>query len=360
MPICDRSRIRPDVLGLMRARMKEQMKGVFEFLKAKEDWGVDFQALYQKMTGGNELLFKRKGGQTIDDLRGYIGKDEMLFLAKASRSGFDYAANSEQKRHPLPTNVRVEPISAGGVSAEWQTIPDATEDRVLLYVHGAGFIMGSANSFRGLTFKLGELTKMRVLSLNYRLAPEHSYPAQLEDCSAAYRWLLSTGIKPGDVVIAGDSAGGNLALEMLLKSRSDGVPLPAGAVCLSPLVDCGMRASDDPFWENAATDPVLAETGIFYWMAAYLGEADPGDPLVSPIYAELGDLPPLLVQASTCEMLFNDSKRLVDKARAAGTNATLQSWDDMMHAFQYFGLHDLPEAGEALDNIAKFVKNLFK
>lgn len=363
MPICDRSRIRPDVLKLMDSIQKMQMSGVLEFLKAKENRGVNFQALYQKLMKGNELFFKRKGEQTMQDLSSYFTKDEMLFLAKVFRYSFEYVSNIEQKRYPIPENVKVEQTDAGGVPAEWQIAPSATKDRVLLYLHGGGFIMGSPNSHRALTVTLGQLTKMRVLSLNYRLAPEHTYPAQLKDCTAAYRWLLSKGINPKKIVIAGDSAGGCLTLTTLVKLRDDKIPLPVGAVCLSPATDMWLSRNDSlarQFWENAATDPILADAGLFWWIPSYLGGADPSDPLVSPIYADLKGLPPLLVQASNSEMLFSGCKGVVDRAKAAGVNATLQTWDNMVHVFQGFGLHELPEAKEAVNKIAEFTQRLFK
>nr|MDO8079407.1 alpha/beta hydrolase [Candidatus Freyarchaeota archaeon] len=358
MPICNRSKIRPDVLKLMDDLLKEQMNGVMEFLSAKENQGFDFGTLYQRLISGNEQFFKKKREGTIDELYGYFKEEEMLFLAKVFRHAFEYAANIEQKKYPIPKNVKVEPINAGGISAEWQTVPGAMKDRVLFYIHGGGMVLGSTNSHRVFTTTLGQLTKMCVLSVNYRLAPEHPYPAPLEDCTAAYKWLLSTGIKPKNIVIAGDSAGGNLTLTTLVKLRNDGIPLPAGAVCLSPSTD--YTGSNDAFWENAETDPVLADIGLFWWIPAYLGGADPSDPLVSPLHADLKGLPPLLIQASTCEMLFGDSKSFADRARAAGVKATLQIWDGMVHVFQSFGLHDLPEAKEAVDKIVKFVQKLFK
>jgi acetyl esterase/lipase len=347
----------------MDANLKEQSIGIGEFLKAKECQGVNFPAMYQRLMKGNELFFKRRGNQTIYDMASIFKKTEMLFLAKLFRYGFEYLANVEQKRYPVPKDVRVEQIDAGGVPAEWQTVPDATKDRVLLYIHGGGFVMGSPNSHRLFTITLGELTRMRVLSLNYRLAPEYPYPAPLEDCVAAYRWLLSTGIKPKDTVIAGDSAGGTLTLTTLVKCRDEGVPLSAGAVCLSPTTDftlCRSDPSAKSYWENAATDPVLADIGLFWWILAYLGGAYSTDPLLSPIYANLKGLPPLLVQASTCEMLYSGCKDLVDLAKKAGVNATLQTWKDMVHVFQAFGLHDLPEAKEAINKIAEFIQGLFK
>jgi len=149
--------------------------------------------------------------------------------------------------------------------------------------------MGSPSTHRLLTVALGEAARMSVLSVDYRLAPEHPYPASLQDCTAAYSWLLSAGIASKNIVIAGDSAGGNLTLTTLIKLRDSGIPLPAGAVCLSPPTD---MVADESFFENAETDPVLADVGLFWWVPAYRAGADPRDPLVSPIYADLRGLPP--------------------------------------------------------------------
>jgi acetyl esterase/lipase len=359
MPICNREKVRPDVLKVWDNMLHDQSKGVLEFLQSKENQKYDFLALYKRAMIGNEQFFQKlEKREALDELYDLFTREELIFLAKVYRYGFDYMANIEQKKYPIPKNVKVEPIDADGVPAEWQTAPGAMKDRVILYIHGGGMIMGSVNSHREFTTTLGQLTKMRVLSIDYRLAAEHQYPDQLEDCIAAYDWLLSKGIKPKNIVIAGDSAGGNLTLTTLLKLRNDGIPLPAGAVCLAPLTD--WSGSQDSFWKNAETDPVLADVGAFWWGVAYLGEADPSDPLVSPLFADLKGLPPLLLQASTCEMLFDGCKDLVDRAKAAGVNATLQTWDDMSHDFQIFGLHDLPEAKEAIDKIVKFVQKLFK
>ncbi|MHA1362961.1 MAG: alpha/beta hydrolase [Candidatus Freyarchaeota archaeon] len=358
MPILNRSKIRPDVLRLMDELLKEQMNGVLEFLKAEENQGVDFQSLWQKVMEGNEHFFKKGGELNIDELYDYLTKDEMLFLARLLRFAFEHVANVDQERHPIPENVKVEKVDAGGVPAEWQTVPGAKEDRVLMYIHGGGMVLGSPNTHRLLTVTLGQVTGMRVLSVDYRLAPEHPYPAQLEDCVTAYRWLLSTGIKPENIVIAGDSAGGNLTLTTLLKLRDEGVPLPAGGVCLSPATD--WTGTDETFFKNAETDPVLADIGLFWWVPAYLAGADPSDPLISPLFADLKGLPPLLIQASTCEMLFGGCERFVERAKAAGVDATLETWDDMPHVFQSFGLYELPEAKEAIAKIGEFVQKLFK
>lgn len=352
----DRSRIRPDVLKIMDELLKYQMQGVFEFLEREENQGVDFQALWDKVMGLNDLHFKER--RKTEDLYGLLTDREIHVLAGLLRFSFEYAVNIEQKRFPLPEDVETRIVDAGGVPAEWQTVPGARRDRVLLYLHGGGFIMGSPNSHRLLTVELGEATKIRVLSVDYRLAPEHPYPAPLEDCVTVYNWLLSTGIAPKNIVIAGDSAGGNLTLTTLLRLRDDGTPLPAGAVCLSPGTD--LAGVDESFFENAETDPILADIGLFWWIPAYLAGADPSDPLVSPIYADLRGLPPLLIHVSTCEMLYSASTRLAERAKAAGVDVTLETWDDMPHVWHAFGLHDLTESKEAIARIGEFVKRLFK
>jgi acetyl esterase/lipase len=334
------------------------MNGVMAFLGTKEGQQFDFGSLYYRVISGNEEFFKRKKEGTIDELYGYFKKEEMIYLAKVFRHAFEHNSNVEQKRYPIPKDIKVEKTNAGGVPAEWQTAPNAIKDRVILYLHGGGMVLGSPNSHRVFTTTLGQLTKMRVLSLDYRLAPEHPHPAQLQDCVTAYKWLLSTGIKPKNIVIAGDSAGGGLTLSTLVKVRDDKVPLPAGAVCLSPAAD--WSGSSNIFWENAETDPVLADIGIFWWIPSFLGGANPTDPLVSPLFADLKGLPPILVQASTTEMLYGAAKDFVEKAKAAGVNVTFQTWKDMPHVFQSFGLHDLPEAKEAIDKIVDFIQKLFK
>ena len=186
--------------------------------------------------------------------------------------------------------------------------------------------------------------------------PEHPYPAAVEDCASMYNWLLSNGIKPEDIIIAGDSAGGNLALATLIKLRNDGIPLPAGAILISPATDNSF--ADESYFKNGETDPILADLGVYWWISAYLAGANPRDPLISPLYADLKGLPPLLLQASTCEMLYSDSKRFFERAKEAGVDVKLQTWDDMVHVFQGFGLNDLAEAKEAIKNIGEFVRNI--
>ncbi len=348
MTILNRSKIRPDVLKIMDAYLGIQQQVITKFLKKEENKGVDFQALWQKVMEGNERFFKG------ENMNGFLTMHEQLFLARFHRFGIEYGADLVQERNPIPKDVKIKIIDVNGVPAEWQIVPSAVEERILLYLHGGGYIIGSPNDHRLLTVQLGRATKMRVLSVDYRLAPEYPHPAPLEDSITVYKWLLSKNIKPENIIIAGDSAGGNLALVTLIKLRDDEISLPAGAFCLSPVtdyVDIG-----ESFFKNAETDVFLADAGLFWWTEAHLAGADTRDPLVSPLFADLKGLPHLLIQASTSEMLYDDSRLFVERAKAAGVDATLEVWDDMMHVFQAFGL---PESKEAIANISKFVQRLF-
>ncbi len=354
MPILNREKIRPDVLKWLDEGQKIQMRGISKSLRKYPNETIDFLPFWEKVIKVNEQFFKKE----IEEEEAFklLTMDEMLYLAKILRYMFEFIGDYDQKQFPIPDNVKIESVDAGGVPAEWQIIPNASEDKVIFYLHGGGFILGSPNTHRLLTVAIGEETKMRVLSVDYRLAPEHPFPASIEDSTTAYKWLLSTGIKPKNVVIAGDSAGGNLTLTTLLKLKDDGLELPAGAVCLSPFVDYTL--SDKSFYERAETDPILADIGMFWWMPAYVKDADRSAPLLSPLFGDLKGLPPLLLHASTSEMLYSDSVRFFDKAKAAGVDATLQTWDDMPHVFQGFGLNDIPEAREAITKIGEFIQKV--
>lgn len=359
MPILNRSKLRPEVLKLIDASQKIQLQGALEFLKLKENKNVNLQAYLQKVAKGNELFFQMLSNkeENMEALSDILTNEDILFLTKFLRFITEYSANVNLKQHPIPENVKIEDVVADGVPAEWQVIPEAKDDRVLLYFHGGGMIILSPKSHRLLTIEIAKLTKMRVLSVAYRRAPEHPHPAPLEDCVKAYHWLLSKGFKPKNIVIAGDSAGGNLTLTTLIKLRDEGSPLPAGAVVIAPHTD--HTANSKTIYENAETDPILGDIGVFWWSPVFLAGADPTDPLISPVFADLSGLPPILIQVSTSEMLYDNSTRLLERAKAAGVDATLQEWKDTIHVFQGFGLHDLPEAREALNKIGEFIQSLF-
>lgn len=359
MPILDRSKIRPEVLKFLDDNQKIQLKAALEFLKLEENKGFNLQAYLQKIAEENERFFQELSNEesTVEDLYDIFTHDEILLLAKFFRFIIESLTDLQLEQYPIPEDIEVKNVDVGGVPAEWQIIPNAEKGKVILYFHGGGMVLMSPKTHRHLTIEIAKLTKMRVLSVDYRLAPEHPFPAGLEDCVKAYNWLLSQGFKSENLVIAGDSAGGNLTLATLIKLRDEGIPLPAGAVVLSPAID--YTGNSKTFLENAKTDPILGDIGVFWWISSYLGGADPNNPLISPVLADLKGLPPILIQVSKSEMLYDNSTRFAERAKAAGVDVTLQEWEDTVHVFQGFGLQVLPEAKEALIKIGKFINELF-
>jgi len=256
---------------------------------------------------------------------------------------------------PPRKGVAIRPVVAGGVPAERVIPRDAPRDRCLLYLHGGAWCMGSPRTHRGLVADLARGARVRALSVDYRLAPEHPYPAGLDDCVAAYGWLLERRVDPSRIVVAGDSAGGNLALALLLRLRDAGIPLPAGAVLLSAATDLALTG--DSHMTRKAVDPYFANVGPNALIEEYVGVHDVREPYISPLYADLRGLPPLLIHVGDHEVLLDDSVRLGERAVAAGVDARTVVWPGMMHVFQMFAPF-LPEARRANREIAEFVRDL--
>ena len=266
-----------------------------------------------------------------------------------SRAGFERLA----EMFPLAADVKAEAVDAGGVPSEWVRVPESREDRVILYVHGGGYVLGSLATHRSLVSRLARASHTRALSVDYRLAPEHPFPAAVDDATAAYRWLLGTGVEASRVVIAGDSAGGGLTLATLLALRDAGDPLPAAGVCLSPWADLeGTGASAQP---GGADDPLLELEGLCEMGRHYTASGDPRHPHAAPIYADYTGIPPLLIQVGTRELLLDDARRVADKARAAGVDVEIEEWEGLIHVWQMFG-DGMPEAVDAVNNIGEFVR----
>jgi len=245
----------------------------------------------------------------------------------------------------------LEPVEAAGVPAEWIVAPGAARDRAILYLHGGGYAIGSIATHRGVVSRLSAASGAAGLALDYRLAPEHPFPAAVEDALAAYRWLLAQGIAPGRIAIAGDSAGGGLTVAALVALRDAGDPLPACAVTFSPWADLALEgASMDA---RDALDPMVHRPGLQQMADWYLAGQDPRHPLASPIHADLAGLPPLLVQVGTAETLYDDAVRLAVRAIEAGTAVTFEPWADLFHVFQLFAM--LPEAQEAVRQAGAFI-----
>src|SRR5215469_6342037 len=211
-------------------------------------------------------------------------------------------------RYSLPADLRVEAADANGVAAEWTTTPEAEPSRAVLFLHGGGYVSGSLDSHRHMIGQAGREAQTRTLSLAYRLAPEHPFPAALEDVIAGYHFLLSQGFDPRRIAVAGESAGGGLAIALLVSLRDRGVPLPACTWCSSPWVD--LEAIGGSMTAKAAVDPLIQKPYLTELAKAYLNGVDPRAPLASPLYADLHELPPMLIQVGSAETLLDDSVRL--------------------------------------------------
>ncbi len=244
-----------------------------------------------------------------------------------------------------------EKIAACGPPAEWLRRADSDHGAVLLYLHGGGYSIGSIDSHRDLLCRLCAASGASVMAVDYRLAPEHPFPAQLEDAMAAYRWLLDRGHDPARIVIGGESAGGGLTLSTLISARDAGLPLPAAAFVLSPWVDLESRGMT--FATNERYDFVHRRT-LDVYARRFVGRGDRRNPLAAPIHADLAGLPPLLIHAGGAESLLDDALHLARRARAAGVHVDLDVWPDMIHAWHIFGFLD--EAREAVGRIGDFVR----
>ena len=252
---------------------------------------------------------------------------------------------------PLPEKVTVNAVRVGELDADWVAMPNSANGRVVLYLHGGGYVMGSRRTHRELAARIARDAAARVLVLEYRLAPEHPFPAAVDDATAAYRWLRKQGIAASSIAIAGDSAGGGLTLATLLALRDAGDALPACAVCLSPWTDLeGTGASAQP---GGADDPMVTVAALRDMGRIYAGDAL-RNPLAAPLYAGYKGLPPLLIQVGTREVLLDDSTRVADKARAAGVTVRLEIEEGAPHVWQ--AMPHVPEAMEAVKRIGAFVR----
>jgi monoterpene epsilon-lactone hydrolase len=256
----------------------------------------------------------------------------------------------------VPADIQQKQTSLGGVDAIEVTIDGTATEGVILYFHGGVYVIGTAAASVSLAGELARRTGAKAITVDYRLGPEHRYPAAVEDARAAYEGLLAQGVDPGQIALAGESAGGGLAIATLLALRSAGTPLPSGALLMSPYVD--LTLSGDTLAAREALDPVLTPEGLRVRVADYVDEADAADPLVSPLFGDLTGLPPLLIQVGSHEVLLSDALRLATRAATADVQVTLEVTPGVPHVFQGFAAL-LDEAAVALDRAADFVKARF-
>lgn len=255
-------------------------------------------------------------------------------------------------RLPVAPCTRISADTLRGVPVEWVSSTRKPAQRVVLYLHGGMYLLGAPRIYRAVNARLAEWAQARVAAVDYRLAPEHPFPAAPEDALAAYRGLLERGIKASEIVLAGDSAGGGLALACALQIRDAGLPMPAGLVLFSPWVDLGL--SGESMTRCVASELILDPPSLRQAAAAYLAGQPAQTPLASPLFADLRGLPPLLVQVTDTELLYDDARRLAERASAAGVDLTLKVWPGLWHVWQVFA-GKLPESDAALREAAAFI-----
>jgi len=254
---------------------------------------------------------------------------------------------------PLARDINLEPIDANGVPAEWSLVPGSDASRVLLFLHGGGYCSGSIVSHRGMVTEAGRAAGVRTLAVAYRLAPEHPFPAALEDARAAYGFLLDQGIAPSKVAIGGDSAGGGLTLALMTVLRDAGQPLPRCAWLVSPWVDLQMTGAS--LAEKAQVDPLISKPYLEELASAYLAGTDAANLLASPLQAELAGLPPLLVQVGSAETLLDDAVRITRRAGAADVQIKLEIWPHMIHVWHLWAAQ-LEEGRRAIASAGAFIR----
>ncbi len=287
-----------------------------------------------------EQVIALLSSREVDDSQGTIEGMRKSLEGMTSGFSFDGAATFRS-------------VGANGVAAEWVAAEGSDDDRTVLYLHGGGYVVGSIRTHRVLMADLSRASGSRVLGLDYRLAPEHPFPAAVDDTLAAYQWLLDEGQEPAKVAVAGDSAGGGLTVAALVQMRYLGLPMPGAAVCISPWVD--MEGTGASMETRADADPMVKKEGLEFMAGTYLGGRDPRAPLAAPMYADLGGLPPMLIQVGDSEVLLDDSTRLSENARNAGVEVQLDVWDDMIHVWHLFAPM-LPEGRQALSQAGDFIK----
>jgi acetyl esterase/lipase len=253
-----------------------------------------------------------------------------------------------------PADITITEVTLGGIRTERLAAPGADTSATFLYIHGGGWVGGSPATHRPLTWRLARQIGIPVHAIDYRLAPEHPYPAGLDDCVAAYRALLDSGLKASSIVVGGDSAGGNLTLALALRLKDEGVPLPAALVCLSPATD--MTSSGASVTRNAKADTFFIPEIMATVASLYFPGHDPKTPYLSPLFGDMAGLPPTLFQAGDTEMLVDDSRRATEKMKAAGVDVTLDVWPKVWHVWQVMA-DQLPEGEAAIKKIVAFVKH---
>ena len=273
-----------------------------------------------------------------------MSKEQLETLVATLRAGrADSTTSIEDRRAGMkemgdkllaPPEAIIEEIEVAGCWTEWVYAPGCNPSRQVLFLHGGGYAIGSPHSHRLLAYNIAKAMDARVLVIDYRMAPEDPFPAAVDDAVAAWKWMLDQGGNPAMMAIMGDSAGGGLAIATQVVLKNQGIALPACSCCISPWID--LEVTGESIVTNADADPSVAPDTVIRFSALYRDGTDPRNPLVSPLYADLSGLPPILIQVGTAEILMDDSTRLAVAARSVGVDVTLELWDDMPHIWHIF------------------------
>jgi epsilon-lactone hydrolase len=296
-------------------------------------------------------------------IRGHIARLGLRLFVKSGyrREPIEVARERFKRMEWLvpwpPRGTRTENLQIAGMPAAMITVREVRPDYTVLFLHGGAYVVASFRNYGHFTWRIGRAARARVLAIDYRLAPEHPFPAALDDAAVAYRWMLDHGSKSEHILIAGDSAGGGLTLALMLKLRDEGAPLPAAAITLSPWTDLALTAAS--LHTNAVRDPMLVASEVPRFAEMYAGDADRKHPYLSPLYGDTHGLPPTLIQAGGDEILLDDAGRMAQKMKDAGCDVDYQIWPGMPHVFQLL-VPVLPEANAAVEEIGKFVQRVLR
>jgi monoterpene epsilon-lactone hydrolase len=294
-------------------------------------------------------------------IRGHIARVGLRLFVKSGyrREPIEVARERFKRMEWLvpwpPRDTRTENLKIVGMPAAMITVREARTDYTVLFLHGGAYVVASFRNYGHFTWRIGRAARARVLAIDYRLAPEHPFPAALDDAAVAYRWMLDHGSRPERILIAGDSAGGGLALALILKLRDERAPLPAAAITLSPWTDLALTGAS--LHTNAVRDPMLVAREVPRFAEMYAGDGDRKNPYLSPLYGDTHGLPPTLIQAGGDEILLDDARRMAQKMKDAGCDIDYQIWPGMPHVFQLL-VPVLPEANAAVEEIGKFVQRV--
>ncbi len=252
----------------------------------------------------------------------------------------------------IPKDVTIADVEVDGIRAKWISPSHEKSGKIILHLHGGGYVTGGMDSHLMMCIPMAQTLKTKILLPEYRLAPEQPFPAAVDDAVKVYRWALTQGYQPQDIILSGDSAGGGLALATVLSLRDAGNLLPAAVICMSPWTD--LTFTGQSHITKAKADCVLLTDVLREWAACYAGTETPNNPLISPIYADFHNFPPLLIQVGSDEILLDDSRMLAEKVKADGVNVTLKVWDEMWHVWPALG-DLLPESKKSFEEIGEFI-----